>query len=191
MSNVLQKKHAISAVFISMRATLERAVGRIVPAKEIEDVVQDTYVRILQSEQLDCIKRPESYLYKTAVNLAKDYLKSAHHNLSAYVEDMDLVEHRQSDEDSVFKQFASEQEFARFCDAVGELPEQCRRVFVLRKVYGFSQKEIAKSMGLSVSTVEKHIALGIKRTYLSLRKSTRPAVVHHTNAGDNVVGGQG
>ncbi|MBN7819826.1 hypothetical protein J0A65_08110 [Bowmanella sp. Y57] len=65
----MQKKHAISTAFVAMRSSLERVVGRFVPAREIEDVVQDTYVRILQSEQLDCIKRPESYLYKTAVNL--------------------------------------------------------------------------------------------------------------------------
>ncbi|MBT1063326.1 sigma-70 family RNA polymerase sigma factor [Bowmanella sp. Y26] len=189
MSEFLQKKHAISTAFVAMRSSLERVVGRFVPAREIEDVVQDTYVRILQSEQLDCIKRPESYLYKTAVNLAKDYLKSAQHNLSFHVEDIDLIEHSQSGEDVVFKQFASEQEFSRFCDAVGELPEQCRRVFVLRKVYGFSQKEIAKSMNLSVSTVEKHIALGLKRSYLSLRKSAKPVAEPVANGTDKVVGG--
>ena len=41
-------------------------------------------------------------------------------------------------------------------EAVRQLPEQCRRVFVLKKVYGYSQREIAKELSLSESTVEKH-----------------------------------
>src|SRR5690606_20794216 len=50
---------------------------------------------------------------------------------------------------------------------------QCRKAFVLRKVYGYSQKEIADSLGISENTVEKHIATGIKRCtgYMMARKA--------------------
>jgi RNA polymerase sigma-70 factor (ECF subfamily) len=45
-------------------------------------------------------------------------------------------------------------------------------VFVLKKVYNYSQKEISEELGISVSTVEKHTALGIRRcrTYLQNRQ---------------------
>ena len=47
---------------------------------------------------------------------------------------------------------------------------QCRRAFVLKKVYGYSIKEIATELAISEKTVEKHIAQGIKRCTLYMRK---------------------
>jgi DNA-directed RNA polymerase specialized sigma24 family protein len=38
---------------------------------------------------------------------------------------------------------------------------RCRRAITLRKIYGWSQKEIAVEMSLSENTVEKHIAKGL------------------------------
>ena len=67
------------------------------------------------------------------------------------------------DNDQVFDSVASSQEFALFCEAIRQLPPKCRRVFVLKKVYGYSQKEISKEMKLSESTVENHINVGFKR----------------------------
>ena len=49
---------------------------------------------------------------------------------------------------------------------MSELPIKCRKVFVLRKVYGYSQAEIAKKLGISLSTVETHITKGMHRTKL-------------------------
>ncbi len=54
-----------------------------------------------------------------------------------------------------------QERFLLLCRAVRELPVQCRRAFVLKKVYGMSRKEIADYMGLSESTVQKHIAKGM------------------------------
>jgi DNA-binding CsgD family transcriptional regulator len=47
---------------------------------------------------------------------------------------------------------------------------------VLKKVYGYSQKEIALSLSISENTVEKHIATGIKRCshYMALLKQPKP-----------------
>ncbi|MGH8323270.1 MAG: RNA polymerase sigma factor, partial [Steroidobacteraceae bacterium] len=41
--------------------------------------------------------------------------------------------------------------------AVQELPERCRQVFTLRKVYGYSQKEIAARMNITENTVEQQL----------------------------------
>ena len=52
---------------------------------------------------------------------------------------------------------------AVFCEAVASLPPQCRRAFLMRKVHGLSHKEISKQLGIAISTVEKHQAIGLKR----------------------------
>jgi RNA polymerase sigma-70 factor (ECF subfamily) len=149
--------------FMAARDSMVRMVSRIVPPKEIEDIVQETYVRICQMDKREPVEQPKSFLMKTARNLAYDHLKKAETRLADGVEtELDFnVEDLVSDK--VFDSVASSEEFSLFCEAIRQLPAQCRRVFVLKKVYGYSQKEIAREMNLSESTVEKHIAVGFKR----------------------------
>mgnify|MGYP003647524987 FL=1 len=148
---------------MAARDSMVRVVSRIVPSKEIEDIVQETYVRICQMDKRKSVKQPKSFLMKTARNLAYDHLKKSETRLADGVEyELDFdVDNR--DNDQVFDSVASSQEFALFCEAIRQLPPKCRRVFVLKKVYGYSQKEISKEMKLSESTVENHINVGFKR----------------------------
>ena len=163
-------------VFMAAKGSMERMVSRIVPPKEIEDIVQETYVRICQLEKNQQVAQPTSFLMKTARNLAFDHIKRAETRLSDGVETELDFDMEQSHGDSVFDTVASDEEFAHFCEAVRLLPVQCRRVFVLKKVYGYSQKEIAIEMNLSESTVEKHIAVGFKRCATYMMRSERPSL---------------
>jgi RNA polymerase sigma factor (sigma-70 family) len=163
----MQKKIATHTswhpIFMAARDSMARMVSRIVPPKEIEDIVQETYVRICQMNKRESVEQPKSFLMKTARNLAYDHLKKAETRLADGVETECDFDAESLVHDEVFENIASKEEFAHFCEAVRQLPVQCRRVFVLKKVYGYSQKEIAKEMKLSESTVEKHIAVGFKR----------------------------
>lgn len=149
---------------MSLRKALESVVRGIVPPKEIEDIVQETYVRACQAERVTEIRTPRSFLYKTARNLAIDYAKRAETRLTI---DEDVSEETWLDlhemPDHTLEQACSDEEFSIFCDAVRHLPTECRKTFVLKKVYGYSQREIAEELGLSQSTIEKHVAQGVKR----------------------------
>jgi len=155
----------IHDIFLTTRRSLARSVVGIVPPAEIEDIVQETYVRVCQIEKKEEIRAPRSFLYKTARNLALDYAKRAEIRLADSLDDVGnpALYGVEQPRDETFDKVASGAEFCRFCEAVRHLPVQCRRVFVLKKVYGFSQREISRELSLSESTVEKHIALGIKR----------------------------
>lgn len=152
-------------IYLSIRKNLWRAASRILPPHEIEDVVQETYVRLCQVENTEEIKNPKSYLLRTVRNLALDHVKRAEHRLSVrFDEDPEVGYHAvKLDGDNVYEQSVATEEFGHFCEAVRQLPPQCRRVFVLKKVYGYTQREIAAELELSESTVEKHVALGIRR----------------------------
>lgn len=154
----------ITSLFIALRTTLARAVSHIVPPREIEDIVQETYVRVCQSGERDDIQHPRSFMLRTARNLALDHRKRSETRLADSMEELqeDLQELATS-ADETYDRVAASQEFGHFCEAVRQLPQQCRKAFVLRKVYGYSQKEIAQTLGISENTVEKHIATGIKR----------------------------
>lgn len=160
-------------IYLASRKSISRVVSRIVPPHEIEDIVQETYVRICQIENKENICSPKSFMFKTAKNLALDYQKQANVRLVDGVEDMRELELLLSDHthDEMFNNAVTNSEFSDFCEAVRLLPVQCRKVFVLKKVYGYSQREIAEQLDLSESTVEKHISMGVKRCTLFMRKS--------------------
>lgn len=47
-------------------------------------------------------------------------------------------------------------------ELIRRLPPKCRQVFTLHKIYGLSHAQIAVRLGLSVSTVEKHVIKGLR-----------------------------
>tara|TARA_B100001063_G_scaffold247002_1_gene289259 strand:- start:8572 stop:9117 length:546 start_codon:yes stop_codon:yes gene_type:complete len=156
-------KEALYQVYLSVRRGLARAVSKIVLPHEVEDIVQETYVRLCQIAAAENIEHPKSYMYQTARNLALDSVKKAEKRLTESCEDAEEDRYYASASNDVLDQVISNEEFGQFCEAVRQLPPQARRVFVLKKVYGYSQREIAHELGLSESTVEKHVALAIRR----------------------------
>lgn len=147
-------------VFLSTKQTITQVVSRIVPPKEVEDIVQETYVRICQIDQSKKIDCPKSYMLRTAKNLAYDHLKRSETKL---VDELDTDAFQESfefeDQDPSYTNVINNKAFA-----------DCRKVFVLKKVYGYTQKEIATQCNISESTVEKHIILGLKKCTLFMRE---------------------
>ena len=164
--------NTIHNAYMTARNGIAKMLSRLVPPKEVDDILQDTYVRLCQVKDPSHIREPRSFLYKTARNLAYDHLKRADVRLiDDAIEAIDQLDSQLDEfEDETLRKTASQQEFAHFCDAVRLLPPQCRRAFVLKKVYGHTQKAIASELGISEKTVEKHIAEGVKRCTLHMRK---------------------
>jgi RNA polymerase sigma factor (sigma-70 family) len=181
----MAKLDRISSTFIAMRGRLTRLVMGIVPPKEVEDIVQETYVRVCQIESKEAIREPRSFMFRTAQNLALDHLKRAETRLAQSVDsldELDLAAYARI-EDTTFKQVTSNQEFGLFCDAVRNLPQKCRRAFVLKKVYGYSLREIAEEMGVGQATVESHIITGTKKCMQYLRDAKENPSSEHRVTG--------
>jgi RNA polymerase sigma-70 factor (ECF subfamily) len=145
--------------FLGCKSALGRFVARIVKPHDIDDILQETFIRACAAAEKTDIRHPRSFMFKTAQNLALNHVTSAYYTRTD-MEDfssMDVPEMMESLE----SEFESKERFLAFCRAVRALPPQCRRVFVLRKVYGLSQQEIADYLGISQSTVEKHVAKGL------------------------------
>jgi len=68
-------------------------------------------------------------------------------------------------------------ELAPLVSAVKDLPERCRQVFTLRKVYGYSQREIASRLQISENTVEQHLTKAARRCAEAL--FDQPAAPRH------------
>jgi RNA polymerase sigma-70 factor (ECF subfamily) len=146
--------------FVRFKSNLRRLLARIVDQQDIDDILQETYIRVCFAAEKTDISNSKSFLLKTAQNLAFNHVSSA------YRRRIQLEDFSSSDFEPLTpdfeSQFESKDKFLAFCEALRELPPQCRKAFVLRKVYGLSQQEIAEELGISESTVEKHVAKGFQ-----------------------------
>jgi RNA polymerase sigma factor (sigma-70 family) len=150
------------------RKQLARRIARLVKPYDVEDIVQETYLRLFQAAKRQPIRSPRAFMLKTVRNLALNKLRWA--DALNHMVEVD----KDADGDGEFKSghalepaadeptpeavVESEQEFGVFCHAIRALPRQCRRVILLRRVYGLSQREVAVRLGISERTVENHIA---------------------------------
>jgi len=150
----------IVSLFNSYAATIKRYVSKIVCADDIDDIVQETFVRSYEAELKHEIKYARSFMLKMAKNLALNHINKWDNNYNDSVEDISVSDIELSSQ-HFEDEFESKERFLQFCRATEKLSESVRKTFILKKVYGFSQKEIAHCLNLSESTVEKHVAKGL------------------------------
>src|ERR1700678_4024154 len=152
-------------------AALHRYLRRFTSgAEDIEDLVQETYVRIYAIEDRDAVGSPRALLFRIAHNLAVERARRQISRATDTVADFTPLD-VDTLEAPPEEQIDSRRRFESFCAAVDRLPPLCRRVFVLRKVYKLSHTEIAEVLGVSHSTIEKHVAKGLIRCRDYLREA--------------------
>ena len=165
----MAEKKTITAEFLDYRAVISSLLRKLtpVPSPDIEDILQETYVRTYESALKREIRFPKAFMVKTALRLAKDQQKHLdRHNNDTDIDEISEVDLYSSAigvsrDSNLETEYIKKEEFRFVCNAINELPQKCRKVFILKKIYGLSQKEIAACTGLSESTIEKHVAKGI------------------------------
>jgi RNA polymerase sigma factor (sigma-70 family) len=165
------------------RAELKNYLRKIVSqGEEVEDLIQETYLRIYGVSDFAGVSSPKALLLKIAHNLAIERLRRRSSQATDNVADFDALDLFAA-EPSLDEQLDARRRFELFCAAVDSLPPVCRRAFVLRKVYKLSQTEIAEVLGIAQSTIEKHVVKGLIRCRDYLREH---GVQEKTNAGGPV-----
>lgn len=128
----------------------------------VNDIIQEAYLRILRVRQTSPVNAPKAFLFATARNLALNAARGARVRGELAVEQLDADE-LLDDGLGVPETVARYEELEILTRAIQSLPDRCRQIFTLRKVYGMSQSDIARKLDISARTVNAQIAIGINK----------------------------
>jgi RNA polymerase sigma factor (sigma-70 family) len=161
----------IAPVEPALRAWLR---ARLAPGVDADDIIQETYAVLASLPGVAHIHSPRAYAFQTAQSLIRRHQRRARIVRFEPMDEMDMS-FAALDEPSPERHVAARQDVRRLNALIETLPTRCREAFVLRKIEGLSQREVAQRMGISESTVEKHIFHAL-RTLLDGMGRNNPAM---------------
>lgn len=162
-------------LFIAHRRELQAFLTmKLRDATLAADLTQETFLRFAEfraGNPAAVIAHVRSYLYRTAYNLAIDHLRregrtsfadNSEDALAAIPDDMPVPE----------AVVSGRNELDRIQALLRELPERTRHVVTLARLEGLTYPEVAERLGISTSSVQKHLAQATKYVMQRLREDT-------------------
>jgi RNA polymerase sigma-70 factor (ECF subfamily) len=145
----------ITRLFSEHNESLVRFLSvRLHSVQEAKEVAQEAYVRLLSLDDSGAVSFLRAFLFKTAVNLAVDRMRTRNRQRQAMNAGLcdELREAPTPDHEAAQ---AEEAEIVR--RLIGELPPKCRRAFLLNRIQGEDFPQIAKQMELSERMVRHYV----------------------------------
>ena len=148
MKKTWQLKHLFETYQTDLLRYIASKFGDV---DDAEDVVQETFHKVLTADNLSSIENPRAYLYTAANNLALNRLEKERRHQDY------LVDNEEGEVPSPDRAFQAQKELESLEAALMELPVKYRRTFLLSRVQHKSYVEISRELNIAVSTVEKHV----------------------------------
>ena len=148
--------------------------GRFPGLVDVDDLIQETYARLLRAKVAGKLQDVRPYLFVTARNAALDLARHARVAATdsiGNIEQLSVVEDRPDAAETV----SYDQEIEILHEAIAALPPRCREVLILRRFHGLSHERIARQLNISVNTVDAQLCLAVFRCrqFLLLRGVSR------------------
>jgi RNA polymerase sigma factor (sigma-70 family) len=151
----------IEALSQRLRGPLRRFFEKRLGSRneDIEDLVQEVFLRLAASQEIRLGERLEGYVFRTAMNLLLDYRRRLAHRAAQSHEPYDEVLHGSTPGGvTPEREFLGQEAIERLVAALRGLPERTRSVWVLYHIEDLPHAEIARQLGMAQSTVEKHMS---------------------------------
>jgi RNA polymerase sigma factor (sigma-70 family) len=144
-------KKQLPAVFARIRSALMRRGA----AQDTDDYIQEAFARLASYEREQVVLEPEAFLMTTAINLSIDAHRArVMHGEQVVLEEVVLAD----DSPPVESVVLGRERLLRLEQCLARLGEKQRVIFMAHRVDGLTYREIADQQGLSISTVEQHVA---------------------------------
>jgi len=133
-----------------------------VSPEEAKEIVQETYCRLQQIPQVETLESPRGYLFRTAINLARDTKRQRRRQGDlSHVTDPSAADEVPSEAPTAYQVLKGQQELAIIRQAIAELNPTTRQVFILHRFGNATYGQIAGRLGVSVSMIEKHVSAAL------------------------------
>ena len=139
-------------------------------AETAADLTQETFVRFAEQSGAAAISQPRSYLYRTAHNLAVDHARQRRRRRTDSMANDDLA-HLPEERAGPETIADARERLAQLHALVSKLPERTRQIFVLHRIEGLTYVEVAERLDISMSSVQKHLAMALQHVLEGLGKS--------------------
>ena len=136
---------------------------------DAENIIQDVFLHLYERRDLmDAYTNLTAYLFTSIKNRCLDYLRKwvlEQETAQGVQDEFDMELRMKYDSLEIFNtQFSDETDIGELLDnALQKLPERCRNIFIMNKLEGKKQKEIAEELNLSINTVESQMGIAYKK----------------------------
>lgn len=157
-----QAKRGLARMFAEQAPVLRGFFVRRGANDDAEDLVQETYLRLLRAHQCqgEAIANPEAYLFTVALNLAREQVVRRQRS-PLPIDELENIATLFASEESVEDAAERAQRRQRLQVLLSSLPGRTRAVLVMQYRDGLSYKQIAERMGVSPHMVKKHVVRGL------------------------------
>jgi RNA polymerase sigma-70 factor (ECF subfamily) len=133
-----------------------RLTRRFGSPDEATEVLHEIWLRLGQVAEIGAIQRPQSYLYRMALNVAAD----RHRSGSRWSDKAEVEALLRADDDQLDPEHivSMRSELAALERSLAQLPSRRRAIFVAALVEELSYRDIAKRFGMSLRSVEREMA---------------------------------
>ncbi len=138
------------------------------------EVVHDVCVQVLESPPATAVHTPLAWLRTATSHRAIDRCRADDHRQSVVQEVSDLPEHHADPVDGA-EALHWQQQLAALVRSVEALPPRARQVFLLQRLHGMPQQEIADAMGISRNMVAQHHARAMRAIEADCEPALRQA----------------
>ena len=140
----------------SLRAYLRGAFPTV---RDLDDVVQESYVRVWRTRLTQPIRSARAFLFQVARHLALDIVRRNRISPIESVRDLNAVTVI-DDGQNIIATISTREKVRLLAAAIDALPPRCRQIIILRKLQCVPQKQVAAQLGLAEKTIEAQVARG-------------------------------
>ncbi len=131
-------------------------VRRLGNRSEAEDLTQETFARLLGAASFEQADQAHAYVFRVASNLLRDRARLSARRRGVQPGFQELLSDGQEDREPE-RVLVGREQLREVLSALDELGERTKNVFLLFRLEGMKQKEIAALYGIGLSTVEKSV----------------------------------
>jgi RNA polymerase sigma factor (sigma-70 family) len=151
-------------------ATLKAHLRRSFPGlRDVEDVVQESYLRIWRARARQPIESARAFLFQVARRVALDLVRKERNSPVAAVSEVVYLR-AVTEAPSAVDAVSLREKVKLLADALVALPPRSRQIVMLCKFEGRLRREVADELGISEKTVDEHLWRGIRRIEDFLRR---------------------